>query len=90
MIVVMAHGFAHRLTNAGVVESSKEYINNDDEIFFGEWIPRTAESMDLSGGDFSEITSILQRLSDLFSDDSKRLASVTETATFFPDALTSR
>jgi len=101
MIIVAAHGFAHRLTNAGVVESSEyaihdgsvespDYIIGGPLITLGEWIPRTADSMDLTGGDFSEIVSILQRLSDLFSDNSKRLPTVTEVAIFSPEALTSR
>lgn len=75
MVVMVINKFAHRITNAGVVESApiREFglpTDKEKEIIIPDegWESRTPASMNLTGGDFSLIETELQRFSYVFSD----------------------
>lgn len=65
MIIIQIHNFAHRILNNGLVESAPVFSNG----VVGEWEFRSAESMDLTGGDEEHIRHTLQRLAVMFPGD---------------------
>ena len=63
MTVVIANGFAHRLTRSGIMESG---------IFDGQkiedWWQRSKEEMGMTGGDEVLVRETLVRLSHIFQE----------------------
>lgn len=78
MSIVIVHGYAHRLTQAGIIESAVAVEDNRTDVLDGitvyraDWHQRGPESMDLLGGDYELIRELLQRLSDVFKDGQRR------------------
>ena len=70
MNIIICHGYAHRLRETGQIESMPlvDMVNLD-----GEWIPRSSDSMDLTGGDVEFIRETLERFAHLFQDGMVRL-----------------
>lgn len=79
MNIVIVHGYAHRFNTAGVMESAPVYkevkFHEEEEAYVldGPWLQRTPESMDLSGGDYSEIMATVSRFASIFQDGTKRI-----------------
>lgn len=75
MNIVICHGYAHRLRETGVVESTP--VTQEGTTFLlvitDKWMPRTADSMDLSGGDAEFIRETLERYGHIFTDGLVRL-----------------
>ena len=74
MTFLICHNFAHRMTASGVMESTP-LMAEGDAIAVDEhgWMQRLPQTMDLSGGDITEIESMLVRLNGLFPGDYQRL-----------------
>ena len=70
MNFVICHGYAHRLMETGGIQSAPVDTTEDgDVIVYGkDWAVRTAESMDLSGGDEFTIRETLGQFSHIFVD----------------------
>lgn len=64
MIVIMTHGWVHRMRADGIMESGKSVAGN--AINFVKFEQRTPESMDMSGGDYDFIYQSLVRLVEIF------------------------
>lgn len=75
MVILVVNGFAHRVTNAGTLQSAPirkfGLPNEEKEVIVPNkgWESRTPESMNLTGGDHNLIESELQRISYIFSED---------------------
>jgi len=72
MNFIICHGYAHRYNTAGVMESAKVVIFDGSIAFQEEFMQRTPESMDLTGGDYSEIEATISRFSFIFQDGQRR------------------
>ena len=83
MNVVIAHGYAHRLLNNGIVESTPVREVRDQEgnsiwAFRGPWQAKLPSQMDLSGGDAELIRLTLERFRAVFFDNGPRTPRVKE------------
>ena len=74
MNILVTHGWAYRLRNDGIIETAKTAVM-DDAILLEDWLPRSMEELDMTGGDIAEIETWLKRFGLLFQDDSRRLPS---------------
>lgn len=73
MNIVIAHGFAHRIRTDGSMESAPAEVTDGEVKITDRFISRTAESMDLSGGDYTVLYDMVERLSFIFQDGLRRL-----------------
>jgi hypothetical protein len=83
VVFIVAHGYAHRLLNNGIVESTKVREVRDQEgqtiyAFRDPWQAKLPSQMDLSGGDFELIRLTLDRFRAIFFDDGPRTPRVKE------------
>ena len=82
MVVFIVNGWAHRMLNNGLIESApvrKFGLPTDEEkeiiVPADKWQVRTAQEMNLTGGDQSLIAEELHRFSHVFADESYKLPS---------------
>lgn len=76
--MICVHGYAHRITNMGVVESAPT-VQKFEEFpvtIVDDWHQRNEIEMDLTGGDISWIRDTLQLIAYMFPDNLKRLPTV--------------
>lgn len=70
MNIVIAHGYAHRLLRNNIIESTP-YAGQDEGFLV--WKQRSAEEMDLSGGDVELIRRTLELFGHIFPSNEQRL-----------------
>ena len=93
MNVLIAHGHGHRLLNNSILESapvSDTKRGGGLSILDADWQQRSAEEMDLSGGDLELIRSQLQLLGHVFFAGERRLPIREEKKDETPDPNTPR
>lgn len=91
MNIIICHAYAHRLLNSNLIESAPVCESKQEGgwlmIADLSWQQRTAESMDLTGGDMELIRSHLEWYGHAFPDDRQRLPHVTPETPSAPGAM---
>lgn len=73
---LICHGFGHRLTAMGIIQSTPVLAEGDTiAVDEKQWIQRLPEVMDMTGGDYTMIQDMLIRLTQNFQGDGRRLPS---------------